>query len=367
MLKKFFIPHSENDFLPHFLHPKRTYFYGSFFVILKCIAIASILFLPNIVFVSDDVLQKQENKIIELTNNLRDSKRLNILNINQNLEFSSLARAADMQEKGYFSHYGPNGEDLDYFLDKAQYKYKVAGENLAVGFTDMNELFNVWVKSRTHFANLVDTDFEEIGVGIVNGLYSGQPVLFVAQHFAAQGMADDNEKVSFLNTDESLAQWEDTAGKTKINAKVVVEKQAESIKVITPGEGVIELEPAGPKNEYTGEIIIDKTIKRLFQAVVSPTAVIDYTDGTSEEVPIRWKEIYVAPLSGWTKYIQGIKLLPDSQLTAYNTAKTIYIIFFIIFFTALVLKIFIEIKKQHPHVIVKTIVLLLLLCTLIVV
>jgi uncharacterized protein YkwD len=49
------------------------------------------------------------------------------------------------------------------------YRYRVAGENLAQGFTDPQALTAAWMASPTHRANILDHDFNETGIGISNG------------------------------------------------------------------------------------------------------------------------------------------------------------------------------------------------------
>jgi hypothetical protein len=50
-LKKYFIPHADNDYHPHILHGKRAIFYSAFFVSLKIILFIFALALPSTVFV----------------------------------------------------------------------------------------------------------------------------------------------------------------------------------------------------------------------------------------------------------------------------------------------------------------------------
>ncbi|EKD68006.1 MAG: SCP-like protein extracellular, partial [uncultured bacterium] len=107
----------------------------------------------------------------------------------QRLYASSQYKATDMASASYFAHTGPDGRSLASWLDGAGYEYRVAGENLAIGFSDPRALVNAWVNSPTHLANLLDAEYEETGIGLAAGMYDGVPVVYVAQHFGAVKIA----------------------------------------------------------------------------------------------------------------------------------------------------------------------------------
>jgi len=83
----------------------------------------------------------------------------------------------------YFAHTGPDKKTLADWLRSAGYRYGVAGENLAMGFNKPEEVMAAWTKSQTHYANLIDSDFSQVGVGATVGPYQEQETTFVAQFF----------------------------------------------------------------------------------------------------------------------------------------------------------------------------------------
>ncbi len=185
MLKKLFIPHHGNDYKPHLLHHKRVWFYGLFLIILKIIITTSVLLLPEIAWLSGDALARQEERIAILTNEKRTKNNLPALSQNALLVESANLKARDMNKNNYFSHTNKSGQGLDYYLQQVGYEYNFAGENLAVGFVDASAVMRAWKKSPTHFANLVDKDFKQMGVGMVSGEYQGAPAAFIVSHFGA--------------------------------------------------------------------------------------------------------------------------------------------------------------------------------------
>ncbi len=182
-LKKYFIPHAGNNYHPHILHPKRALLYSGVLFASKVILVATIIALPLPVFVMPDVLAIQQERLVELVNNMRRQEGRSPLTAAAKLNYSSGLRATDMADHSYFSHTSPNGQVLANFLGQAGYAYQTAGENLAMGFGDAETLFNAWVKSPSHYANLIDNDYADTGVGLASGMYNGAPTVYVAEHF----------------------------------------------------------------------------------------------------------------------------------------------------------------------------------------
>jgi len=183
MLKDLFIPHSANNYKPHALHPKRLAFHAASAIVIKIIMVAFALSLPVQAWLSPDVLSQQATKIIELTNNVRTNLGLASLTENTLLNQSALNKAQDMLIDEYFAHVSPDNRALRHWLADMGYNYRVAGENLAIGFSSPEQVVAAWQDSPTHYSNLIDPEFTEIGVGVVSGDYNGYETTLVAQHF----------------------------------------------------------------------------------------------------------------------------------------------------------------------------------------
>lgn len=105
------------------------------------------------------------------------------------IEDAHLARAAqmkaeDMAAKGYFAHVDPEGRQPWHWMKQAGYDYAYAGENLAVNFTDSEDVQEAWMRSPTHHANIVKSQYTRIGIGVAQGKYQGKDTTFVVQFFA---------------------------------------------------------------------------------------------------------------------------------------------------------------------------------------
>lgn len=123
--------------------------------------------------------------VISLTNDERSLNNVNKLAENELLDRAAQAKADDMAAKSYFSHVGPDGKEPWAWIKESGYDYRYAGENLAVHFVDSQDVVTAWMNSPSHRANIVKPVYEEIGIGIAEGVYQGTPAVFVVQYFGA--------------------------------------------------------------------------------------------------------------------------------------------------------------------------------------
>lgn len=182
-LKDFFIPHAGNNYHPHALHPWRLFFYALSAVIVKLIIVGFILSLPLDAWLAPDAARAQVEKIIALTNELRQSLGVNLVRENTLLAQAAYEKVSDMLVRQYFAHMSPEKKGLAYWLKLAKYDFETAGENLALGFDDAASVVEAWRKSPTHYSNLIDRDFTEIGVAISTGNFQKVDTTLMAQYF----------------------------------------------------------------------------------------------------------------------------------------------------------------------------------------
>lgn len=105
------------------------------------------------------------HQIIECTNTIRTEFESRQLFANSQLNQAAEAKLTDMQTFKYWAHRNPvTGKKPWAFFKDAKYQYLVAGENLAFGFTVGDHVCEAWKKSPSHFENLINPKFQEIGV-----------------------------------------------------------------------------------------------------------------------------------------------------------------------------------------------------------
>jgi len=176
-----FIPHERNNHRANLLKPQ-------FLLLFIGVYLANQLFLKALTAVKPGVLgyssEITSQKVYDLTNNQRQSADLPILHYNSTLEASAIKKAQDMFANNYWAHNSPTGTTPWQFFKDAGYQYSVAGENLAKDFYDTDSLLQAWMNSPTHKANIVSDKYQEIGIGVVNGILNGVKTTLVVQHFA---------------------------------------------------------------------------------------------------------------------------------------------------------------------------------------
>jgi hypothetical protein len=177
----FFIPGQENNYQPNFLKSNFLIWSLAVLIILKLIVFSVLFYFPKIDFFADLIAALNRMSLIEMTNQERESLGLNSLLINEKLDQAAYLKAQDMMEKDYFSHQSPTGVQPWYWLKKAGYDYQSAGENLAIGFLDSSEVIKAWKDSPSHRDNLLNPNYQEIGIAVLRGDFQGSDATLVVQ------------------------------------------------------------------------------------------------------------------------------------------------------------------------------------------
>ncbi len=120
-----------------------------------------------------------EAAILNLINTVRADRGLAALQPNQSLIDISRTRSNDMLARDYFSHYTPEGKNVFNIFRECGITYKAAGENLAhsrpADIGTPEAFLNAWMNSPTHAANILQSKYGIIGVGMVEN--SGRRVV----------------------------------------------------------------------------------------------------------------------------------------------------------------------------------------------
>ncbi|MDX1584412.1 MAG: CAP domain-containing protein [Thermoanaerobaculia bacterium] len=120
-------------------------------------------------------------RVIDEINRHRIDNGLDPLRGDDRLHQAAEDRLDDMFELGYWAHESPEGNSPFVWLKRRTYRYRAAGENLAVGYETASILVRSWMESQGHRANILSPDFEHVGVasmpGGVTGRRSGRSVV----------------------------------------------------------------------------------------------------------------------------------------------------------------------------------------------
>lgn len=119
------------------------------------------------------------------TNTKRQGAGLPPLVLNQRLSAAAVKKAQDMFANNYWSHTSTNGRTPWDFIINEDYKYTLAGENLAKNFSDSRAVVEAWMASPTHRENILKVGYRDIGFAVVNGVLNGEETTLVVQMFGA--------------------------------------------------------------------------------------------------------------------------------------------------------------------------------------
>jgi uncharacterized protein YkwD len=133
-----------------------------------------------------------------LLNAERDRRGLRDLRLNDRLSVAAQAHAGDMQRHDYFSHESRDGSSFVDRIRRAGYLRRASswfvGENLAWGAgrrrSTPRGIVDAWMDSPPHRANILNSRFREIGVGVAPGAprrVFGLPAGTYATTFGARG------------------------------------------------------------------------------------------------------------------------------------------------------------------------------------
>lgn len=106
------------------------------------------------------------NKNLKIINEYRAEKGIAPLRLNEELTIMACARAEEIAWSGEHSHTRPNGSSCFSIFREAGFESGTAGENLGYGFWTPEEVCEAWKESRTHYENLMNPKFVEIGIGV---------------------------------------------------------------------------------------------------------------------------------------------------------------------------------------------------------
>lgn len=179
-MKRYFIPHEYNQHRPQILrHPGLT----GFLIFVLTIELTFNLFFSTYPKLLGFATSIYYNELIQLTNEERRTKKIPELKENQVLSRAAELKAKDMFAQDYWAHTAPSGTTPWHWFDETGYHYVIAGENLARDFNTSRGVVAGWMASPSHRDNLLNENFTEFGIAVVNGKLLGEETTLVVQFF----------------------------------------------------------------------------------------------------------------------------------------------------------------------------------------
>ncbi len=316
-LKKVFIPHKHNDYKPHLFREVGAILLFSVIIFLFLLAVSGPTVL-NRLNLTALVLPKV---LVDYTNDNRATENFSHLTINSTLEKAAQLKANDMAEKGYFAHKNPEGKSPWYFFGQAGYDFAYAGENLAVNFSDSVDVSRAWMASPGHRANIMNGNFTEIGIATAEGMYQGRPTVFVVQLF---GRPAAKKQVA-------------TSPLVSSTPKPKPTTSANNLTQSTPSTAVSG-SPASRSTTTTQTVLAESVAGEITKDNGSSELFISVENVGVESQP-------TTPDPHYASLIEKIIMSPN------KTLSIVYLVLALIIVTGLTLMIFIEIRTQHPRLI----------------
>jgi uncharacterized protein YkwD len=188
-LAHLFHPRTSNNHRARILHPEGFFF---LFLIVSIAAVGIEQLIPRTsqmihtgaVLGYSSTIDQQ--KVVAGTNKEREKLGLPGLVLNEQLSKAAQEKAKDMFARQYWAHYSPEGTSPWEFIKATDYRYYVAGENLARDFMQTEDMIRAWMNSPTHRENIVNPKFHDIGIAVVNGTLNGTETTLVVQMFGTQ-------------------------------------------------------------------------------------------------------------------------------------------------------------------------------------
>lgn len=127
-------------------------------------------------------LDRFDGRVLELVNQERAKVGADPLKIDQQLD-----RAADIHTQyqantDNMTHVGNKGSSLGDRVNATNYEWSRIGENVAAGYTTPEAVVEGWMNSPGHRDNILNPEFEEIGISYAN---SADKTSYWTQVFAA--------------------------------------------------------------------------------------------------------------------------------------------------------------------------------------
>ena len=107
------------------------------------------------------------NDVIKYTNEYRAQKKLKPLKNSNALNLVATIRALEIAYSDKFSHKRPNNKMWYSIYDELKINYVVIGENLAKYQKTPESVCEEWRSSATHYKNMINKNYNKIGVGVV--------------------------------------------------------------------------------------------------------------------------------------------------------------------------------------------------------
>ena len=197
ILSHLFYPQESNNHRPKILH------LSSLFLAVFLIVFGTFIFsftresYPYVLGASSNITFEE---LLILTNEERKEAGLEALKLDSSLSSAASMKASDMLERDYWAHNSPDGTTPWIFIRSAGYDYVYAGENLARGFSNAEDVVSAWMASSEHRENMLSRNFQDVGFAVEEGDLSGENTILVVEELGGKKVIQAQGLPSALST-----------------------------------------------------------------------------------------------------------------------------------------------------------------------
>ncbi|MDD2807168.1 MAG: CAP domain-containing protein [Patescibacteria group bacterium] len=183
LLKDLFIPHLGNGHKPKILRPKSLLTFAVSAIIIKA-AVTGFLFFTYPT--PAELSAIMTSNMIALINDARNDAGAEPLRENLMLDEYAKQKGTDMISRGYFAHDTPDGKRPWEWIDRTDYDYVYAGENLAMDFISAEVVQDAFMKSPGHRRNILNPKYKDVGIAVLNGKLGGHETTLLVEFFGTE-------------------------------------------------------------------------------------------------------------------------------------------------------------------------------------
>ena len=107
--------------------------------------------------------------LLNRTNALRAQNGLPPYQLNDKLDAAAQRHSQDMANTGRIDHIGSDGSRASQRIRDTGYEAQVTGENIYGGVVTVDDAWNYWANDPLHRAVLLNTQYVDMGIGVVKG------------------------------------------------------------------------------------------------------------------------------------------------------------------------------------------------------
>ena len=174
-----FVPKKENQYRPHLIRR-----YGLLLIISVAIALQFGYNFTKTGSVLGRVVNITPAGLLAATNDRRADEGLPGLRKSERLSQAAMLKANDIIQNQYWDHTSPSGVEPWQWIQKTNYTYSEAGENLARDFSTADGTVAGWMASEKHRENMLKPSYSDVGFAVTTGELNDKPTTIVVALYA---------------------------------------------------------------------------------------------------------------------------------------------------------------------------------------